>query len=234
MPTSNWTRIVIALAAAIALGIVWATSGRLDTTYAKAIVTATSAVTLLLLAFDRWLWRYPPFRWAVSRPVLQGTWKMTQRTTYEPRADETIEAYLVVYQTYSTIRVNGLYPISDSQSLSADLAVEKSHCMLSYIFRSDAHTMHRAGNPPSRGAAALKVGRRPQLHLEGDYWMERGTRGGVKSVGHTPKTYDTFEAARHAIYKPHHVRDESAADAGKSISTAGATSPESRPPEPAG
>lgn len=62
MPTSNWTRLVIGLAAAIALGVVWATSGKLDTTYVKATVTATSAVTPLLLAFDRWLWRYPPFR----------------------------------------------------------------------------------------------------------------------------------------------------------------------------
>lgn|SRR5574341_1161889 len=212
MPTANWARLVIVLAAAIALVIVWATSGKVDTTYAKAIVTATSAVTLLLLAFDRWLWRYLPFRWAVSRPILHGTWKMMQRTTYEPRADKAMEAYLVVYQTYSTIRVNGLYEISDSHSLSADLAVEKSHCMLSYIFRSDAHTMHRAGNPPSRDAATLKVGRRPQLHLEGDYWMERGTRGSIKSVGYTAKTYDTFEAAREAAYRPHQVRNELGVD----------------------
>jgi hypothetical protein len=206
VPTSAWTRLVIALAAAIALGIVWATSGKLDATFVKAIVTATSAVTLLLLAFDRWLWRYAPFRWAVRRPVLHGTWKMTQQTTYQARAHEPMECYLVVHQTYSTIRVNGLYAISDSQSLSADLAVDRSRCMLSYIFRTDAHTMHRDGNPPSRGAATLKVGRQPQLHFEGDYWMERGTRGSITSVGHTPKIYDTFEAARQATYKPHRSR----------------------------
>lgn len=208
MPTSNWTRLVIGLAAAIALGVVWATSGKLDTTYAKATVTATSAVTPLLLAFDRCLWRYPPSRWAVRRPVLQGIWKMTQRTTFEPRADETMESYLVIPQTYSSIRVNGLYAISDSQSLSADFAIDKSRCMLSYIFRTDAHTMYRTGNPPSRGAAVLKVGRKPQLHLEGDYWMERGTRGSVKSVAYTSRTYDTFEAARQATYKPHLLQDE--------------------------
>ena len=133
---------------------------------------------------------------------------MTQRTTFEPRADETMESYLVIPQTYSSIRVNGLYAISDSQSLSADFAIDKSRCMLSYIFRTDAHTMYRTGNPPSRGAAVLKVGRKPQLHLEGDYWMERGTRGSVKSVAHTAKTSDTFEAARQATYKPHLLQDE--------------------------
>jgi hypothetical protein len=232
MPTSNWTRLVIALAAAITLGIVWATSGKLDTTYAKATLTATSTVTLLLLAFDRWLWRYAPFRWAVRRPVLHGTWKMIQRTTYEPRAHETIESYLVVHQTYSTIRVNGLYAISDSQSLSADLAVDKSRCVLVYIFRTDAHTMYRAGNPPSRGAAALKVGRKPWLHLVGDYWMERGTRGSVKSVAHTSKTYDTFEAARQGTYRPHRARDESAAHDGEDDKTPDGTKPQSPSPEP--
>jgi hypothetical protein len=208
MPTSNWSRFVIGLAATIAVGVVWATSGKLDTAYARATVTATSAVTLLLLGFDRWLWRYPPFRWAVRRPVLHGTWRLAQRTTYEPRAHETMEAYLVVHQTYSSIRVNGLYAISDSQSLSADLAIDTSRCVLSYIFRTDAHTMYRTGNAPSRGAAVLKVGRKPQPHLEGDYWMERGTRGSVKSVAYTSKTYDTFEAARRATYKPHLPQDE--------------------------
>lgn len=232
MPTSNWTRLIIGLAAAIALSVVWAISGKLDTAYAKATVTATSVVTLLLLAFDRWLWRYPPFRWAVRRPVLHGTWKMAQRTTYEPRAHETMESYLVIHQTYSTIRVNGLYAISDSESLSADLAIEKSRCVLSYIFRTDAHTMHRTGNPPSRGAATLKVGRQPQLHLEGDYWMERGTRGSVKSVAHTSKTYDTFEAARQAPYKPHRVEDGLAADAVGDGKVAERTKSLSPPPHP--
>lgn len=162
-------------------------------------MTATSVVTLLLLAFDRWLWRYPPFRWAVRRPVLHGTWKMAQRTTYEPRAHETMESYLVIHQTYSTIRVNGLYAISDSESLSADLAIEKGRCVLSYIFRTDAHTMHRTGNPPSRGAATLKVGRQPQLHLEGDYWMER-ERAGASSQWRTHRRPTT--PSRRRVKRP--------------------------------
>jgi len=232
MPTSNWTRLVIGLAAAITLGIVWATSGQLDTAYAKATVTAASVVTLFLLSFDRWRWRYAPFRWVVRRPVLHGTWKLTQRTTYKPRAHETMESYLVIHQTYSTIRVNGLYAISDSQSLSADLAIEKSRCVLSYIFRTDAHTMHRTGNPPSRGAATLKVGRQPRLHLEGDYWMERGTRGSVQSVARSSKTYDTYEAARQATYKPHRVQDEPAADAVEDVKVAERPKSQSPPLHP--
>jgi SMODS-associating 2TM, beta-strand rich effector domain len=200
MPTRNWTRIAIALAAAIASGVVWLTTGDVDFNYAKWTVSASTVVIIGLLLFDSVLWRYRPFRWLVRRPILHGTWKMEQRTSYELRKDETMESYLVVHQTFSSIRVDGLYPISDSECLTANLSVDEHRCTLSFLFRSEAHTMNREGNPPSRGAAVLKVGRRPHLHLEGDYWMERGTRGRIRSVGYTSKLYTTFDAAQDGSY----------------------------------
>lgn len=203
MPTPTWTRIAVALAAAIASGVVWLTTGDVDFDYTKWTVSATTVVIIGLLLFDSVLWRYPPFRWLVGRPILHGTWRMEQLTSYEPRRDETMESYLVVHQTYSGIRVDGLYPISDSECLTANLSIDKERCTLSFLFRSEAHTMNREGNPPSRGAAVLKVGTRPHLHLEGDYWMERGTHGRITSVGYTPKLYTTFEAAKTAQYRPH-------------------------------
>jgi hypothetical protein len=76
--------------------------------------------------------------------------------------------------------------------------------------------MHRAGNPPSQGAATLKVGRKPHYILRAiTGWSAE--RGGVKSVGHTPKSYDTFEAARQATYKPHRVREESAEESAADV-----------------
>jgi hypothetical protein len=203
MPTRNWTRVAIALAAALASGAVWLTSGDGDFDYARWTVSASTVVIVGLLLFDSVLWRYVPFRWLVRRPVLHGTWRMEQRTGYEPRKDDTMESYLVVDQTYSRIRVDGLYPISDSECLTANLSPDKHRCVLSYLFRSEAHTMEREGNPPSRGAAVLKVGQRPHLHLEGDYWMERGTRGSTRSIGYTPKLYTTFAAAQGATYETH-------------------------------
>jgi hypothetical protein len=204
MSSSTGTRIAIFLSAAIALVAVWMTTGKFDLTYTKAIVSASSAVIMGLLAFDSWAWRFWPFRLIVRKPILHGTWKMEQRTSYEPRAQETMEAYLVIDQAFSGIRqIRGLYEISNSHSLTADLSVDRSHCALSFIFRSEAGTMHREGNPPSRGASVLTVGRHPRLHLEGDYWMERGTKGSVKSIGYSRKLYETFESARSAQFAAH-------------------------------
>lgn len=204
MSSSTGTRIAIFLSAAIALVAVWVTTGKFDLTYTKAIVSASSVVIMGLLAFDSWAWRFWPFRLIVRKPILHGTWKMEQRTSYEPRANETMEAYLVIDQAFTGIRqIRGLYEISNSYSLTADLSVDRSQCTVSFIFRSEAGTMHREGNPPSRGASVLQVGRRPSLHLEGDYWMERGTKGSVKSVGYIRKLYGTFESARSAEYEAH-------------------------------
>lgn len=201
MPSSTGTRIAIFLSAAIALIAVWLTTGKFDLTYTKAIVSASSIVIIGLLAFDSWAWRFWPFRLFVSKPVLHGTWKLEQRTSYEARAHETIEGYLVIDQRFSGIRqIRGLYEISHSHSLAADIAVDRSHCTLSFIFRTEAGTMHRDGNPPSRGAAVLQIGRQPQLHLQGDYWMERGTKGNLKSVGYSRKLYGTFASAQSADF----------------------------------
>ncbi len=200
MPTATWTRIAIAAAAVIAFCFVWVTTGKADIVFAKAIVTTSTVVIIGLLAFDRWLWRFAPFRWIVVRPVLHGTWKIVLRTSHKARADEEIEAYLVIHQTYSTVRADGLFDRSHSECLSADLALQNGRCTLNYIFRTEAHSRHRDGNPPSRGAASLRVGRKPRPHLEGDYWMERGTTGDITSVGYTTKIYDTFGAAQAAEY----------------------------------
>ncbi len=149
MPMSNWAGIVIGAAATVALGIVWATSGKVEVGFARAVLTGSTVVIIGLLVFDQWLWRYAPFRWIVSRPVLHGTWKMMLRTSHEARADEEIEAYLVIHQTYSRIRADGLFDRSNSECVSANLAVEHGRCTLNYIFRTGAHT------PPPRREPAV-------------------------------------------------------------------------------
>jgi hypothetical protein len=46
MPMSNWARIVIGAAATVALGIVWATSGKVEVGFARAVVTGSTVVII--------------------------------------------------------------------------------------------------------------------------------------------------------------------------------------------
>jgi hypothetical protein len=118
----------------------------------------------------------------------------------EERRDEAIECYLVIDQTFSRICARMLFDRSRSSSMSGDLVRENGRCVLYYVFRSDKYALEPATNPPSRGAADLTVSMQPSPHLEGDYWMEVGTKGRVKTTGYSRATYDTFDSARRGEY----------------------------------
>jgi hypothetical protein len=90
---------------------------------------------------------------------------------------------------------------SRSSSMSGDLVRENGRCVLYCVFRSDKHALEPETNPPARGTADLTVANKPSLHLEGDYWMERGTKGRVRTTGYSGTTYDTYAGAQQGEYK---------------------------------
>src|SRR5215475_1684505 len=72
-----------------------------------AVVTV---LTLVLLAFDKWLWSLRVLHpWFVDRPYLKGTWKGVIESNYVDPATQqrvpTTEAYLVIRQTFSAIHL---------------------------------------------------------------------------------------------------------------------------------
>lgn len=200
MPTPGWTRVVIALAAAAWAAIILIGGGDLEAEWMRPLGLASSIVVFLILVFDRWGWRWPVVRRLVRRPVLRGTWKTELRSSYGGRADEVIEAYLVVRQTLSTITARMLFDRSQSTSMSAELVCEDDRWTLYYLFRSEKHALEPTDNSPARGAAHLTIGRSPRLHLEGDYWMEHGTRGRIRTMGHAATLYDTFSGAQQRVF----------------------------------
>src|SRR5277367_5768948 len=69
-----------------------------------------TVLTLLLLAFDKWLWGFRLLHpWFVDRPYLKGTWKGVLESNYiDPATQQRvppIEVYLVIRQTYSAIHL---------------------------------------------------------------------------------------------------------------------------------
>jgi hypothetical protein len=94
------------------------------------------------------------------------------------------------------VSVTALLDRSRSRSMSADLVNEKDRWVLYYMYNSVKGTLARGANPPARGAAELLASTEPTTQLEGDYWTEQGTRGQIKTVGHSRKLFETFEAAR--------------------------------------
>jgi hypothetical protein len=85
--------------------------------------------------------------------------------------------------------------------MSGDLVTENGKIVLYYVFRSNKRTLEPNSNPTKRGAAELKVSVRPRLQLIGDYWMEHGTHGEIKTVGRMDDAFSTFEGAQAAFAK---------------------------------
>jgi hypothetical protein len=205
MPSSTWTRVVIFLTATLATVFAFLTGADVGAEALLKSVSAVSwAVVLLLLIYDRWGWRFWPFRLITSRPVLHGTWKAELRSNWvDPQTGKPIppkDVYVVVSQTYSTIAVTMLFDISHSYSMSADIFKLGERQVLAYIYRSEAETLQQQGNPPHRGGAALFISTTPKVSFEGDYWTERLTKGRITSEGYSPKLYDSFADAQNGKF----------------------------------
>jgi hypothetical protein len=201
MPSSNWTRVVIGLAAALWVLVLFLSGHHLQWWWGKPLGLVAGLVVCLLLAYDKWVWRWPGICRLTRRPVLHGTWRTELQTSHDARKEESIECYLVIDQTYSRICTRMLFDRSESQSMSGDIVYENSRCTLYYIFRSEKRTLERDGNPPSRGGAELRVRRTPKLELEGDYWTEERTAGHIVTTGYSSRTFDGFADARTAKYR---------------------------------
>lgn len=205
MPTPGWIRIVIGLAAAIWLGVAIILEVPVDQRWLRALGAVISVVVLLLVAFDRWMWKWPGIRRLVKRPVLAGTWKAMLSSNWpDPDTGEVIlpmDAYFVIRQTYTRVSVRALFRGSNSEHIVGDLVESTTGPpVLWFMFRSEARTLNRDGNPPRRGAAALVVSSVPRLQLRGDYWTEVGTRGQVITHGHSGRLYDDFDQAAGGRY----------------------------------
>lgn len=196
MPSSSWIRIAVAIAAIVSLGAVWFRTGEWQWDSARFTISASSVAIIALLAYDRSLWRWPLLRRLTKRPVLHGTWKAELRSSYAGSAGNAIEGYMTIRQTYSTVQVDMLFENSRSFFLSGGLRQEDGRARLQYLFRSEGDALHQQDNPPSRGAAVLVVSRRPHLHMDGDYWMERGTKGTIRTQSYSPDVFESFDAAR--------------------------------------
>jgi hypothetical protein len=200
MLKANWIRGVIFAAAAVAAAVVWLDEGKVDVTWIRALVTATSVITVGALVYDRWVWRWPVVRRLTSRPVVHGTWKATLESSHQNLRGRPIDCYLVVRQTYSRLSVRMLFERSASRSMSGDIVFEEGACVLYYVYAKQTRALDLNGNPSSRGGAALNIGREPQLHLEGDYWTDVETSGEIRTVGHSKELYDTFASAHGASF----------------------------------
>ncbi|MGA8246151.1 MAG: hypothetical protein WB797_04540 [Nocardioides sp.] len=208
LPSAAWIKVIIAALAGIMLLLSTVTGDSIDKQGLRWLGAAISAITLGVLAWDRWAWRWPVIRLAnrwVGPPLLHGTWH--GELAYE--SDEQGEAgvtdfYMSVRQQFSSLSIQSYFPRTDSvsDSLTATLSEGPQRWLLHFTYSSRAAPVNQDTNRPHEGACTLAVVGRPIADLSGSYYTDRKGRGTIRFHGHTRKLAGSLAVAKGLEYDP--------------------------------
>lgn len=152
-------------------------------------IVNTAVVLLGWWLWEKYLWKLTRLS---HRPNLNGTWKVDLNSDYDG-ARNPYEAYLVVEQTASKLRVRQFTLESDSDSLAAEIVGDE----LVFSYRNVPRQNVLGRSPMHDGACRLSIrGCRPVSQLDGAYWTARGTTGTMVSVSYSPKHASGFHNAK--------------------------------------
>jgi hypothetical protein len=163
-----------------------------------AVVTV---LTLVLLAFDKWLWSLRLLHpWFVDRPYLKGTWKGVLESNYVAPATQQkvppIEAYLVVRQTFSAIHLRLITLESASESMANNIPKgEDGVYTVASVYRNTPQLAARDRSAIHHGALVVRVEGDPVTSLTGEYWTDRLTRGELRFQEKSETLYFDFASA---------------------------------------
>lgn len=196
--------LVVKVTAAVVIAIFaissWVTSGKLDLVWLKYFSGAVLVATLLLTAYDLFLWRLPPIQRIPGVPrSVRGTWKGTITSMWVDSSTgarvDPIDAYLVVRQTSTTVTVRLLTQESTSSSTLARVAQPDGSPVLDYLYLNHPRATVRDRSPMHHGSVALEISGAPAHRLTGRYWTDRDSKGEMKFDARSTKLADDFDDA---------------------------------------
>lgn len=182
----------------------WITTGAPDASLLSLFSIAVFACTVLLLLWDKWVWR-----WKLSQTIpgvsrdLSGTWEASLESYWvDPatgKSPQVKTVYVVIRQTSSIASVTLISDESKSRSSLARVVYEHGSWLLHYVYTNEPRLEVRARSPIHHGSAVLSVTGSPVRRLEGGYWTDRGSKGELKLTKRVRKLADDFDEAREAL-----------------------------------
>lgn len=165
------------------------------------VSTVVTIVLYSVMAFDLWLWKLPFLHdWFVRRPVIDGTWKVQLRSTWEDpatgRAIAPVEGYMVVRQTFSTLSMRLLTAESHSELVGTEIVCSADHqYCVSGVYRNEPQLSVRDRSSMHYGAVWLRIITQPTKQLIGHYWTDRSTRGEMELTNRQADKFQSFDSA---------------------------------------
>jgi len=208
MPSSAWIRVIIVLAAGSMFVLSTLTGDSIDQQGMRWIGGVTGGITMLLLAFDRWIWRWPLIRRLselAGARVIHGTWRGTLHYTRDADGKPGKQPiFMAVCQTYSSVKVRCYFPTTGSESVSLMAAIDRDdhRHVLRYAYRSDSDAPDRDTRRATEGTAELRLVGRPVDEIQGAYYVERnGGKGKINFNAHSLKVAGSAHQAARLSYR---------------------------------
>jgi hypothetical protein len=182
MKRTIFIRIVAAVVLIVFSIGTWITSGQLNIGWLQFFSAGVLAATLILWAWDIWLWRIPFVQHIPGVPrCVRGTWQGTLSSFWvDPETNERIApkpAYLVVRQSYSLVSVTLLTDESRSTSSLASVSMQDHTAVLAYLYVNRPRPSVEHRSRMHHGSTVLDIVGTPAIRLEGRYWTDRDSRG---------------------------------------------------------
>lgn len=158
------------------------------------------ALSLVLVAFDKWLWHLPVVRSLVGRPYLAGTWSGTLDSDWEDPASGSkagpIPVFAVVRQSFTSLHVRVLTRESQSQTLAVTLLQDPDgQRSVAGVYRNVPRKSVRQRSEIHSGGFMLDIQGSPAARMFGHYWTDRATAGEFSLALVGRRTADDFASA---------------------------------------
>jgi hypothetical protein len=173
---------------------------------ARPFTVTVSMLTLICIAFDKWLWRWKLFRgWLVELADIQGSWKATLVSDWTNPATGNrvapIECLMVIRQSYSTLSAR-LYTRESSSYLVASKLIRQNDGVFQLfgVYQNNPKIELRGERSEIHfGALMLEANGDPISSLSGHYWTDRGTRGSITLSARTIELFPDYDSASKAL-----------------------------------
>jgi hypothetical protein len=175
----------------------------LSADFFKPFSTVVGAITLFITLFDKYLWSWKIFKgWYVKRPDLRGTWKVELKSSWvNPETGEGIApiyGYAVIRQSLTNLSLRLMTKESISVLLAHSIEQQENDDLFKLVgvYRNEPKIeLQGIKSEIHHGSFALEVHGSPVKELEGHYWTDRATKGGMKLFSKASKLYETYEQA---------------------------------------
>jgi len=175
----------------------------LSAEFVKPFGTVVGVITLFLTFFNKYMWSWKIFKgWYVKRPDLRGTWKVELKSSWiDPETNKEIPpiyGYAVIRQSLTFLSVRLMTKESRSVLVAHSIEQQEDDDLFKLVgvYRNEPKIeLQGVRSEIHHGSFALEVHGSPIYEMQGHYWTDRATKGGMKLQRKAKKLYDTYEHA---------------------------------------